>query len=74
MTEIKPFTIFSEITSFIWSVVDVLRGDYKQADYGKGILPFTVLRRLDCVLDRVRDAVCVKAKGLNFERLLVRNR
>ena len=38
------------LSSFIWSVADLLRGDYKQSDYGKVILPFTVLRRLDCVL------------------------
>ena len=38
------------LSAFIWSVADLLRGDYKQADYGKVILPFTVLRRLDCVL------------------------
>ena len=37
--------------AFIWSVADRLRGDYKQADYGKVILPLTVLRRLDCVLE-----------------------
>ena len=34
-----------------WSVADLLRGDYKQSEYGKVILPFTVLRRLDCVAD-----------------------
>ena len=38
------------LSAFIWSVADLLRGDYKQSDYGKVILPFTVLRRLDCVL------------------------
>ena len=36
--------------AFIWSVADLLRGDYKQSEYGKVILPLTVLRRLDCVL------------------------
>lgn len=51
---------FSELTSFIWSVADLLRGDYKQADYGKVILPFTVLRRLDCVLDATKDQVLKK--------------
>jgi len=35
------------LSSFIWSVADLLRGDYKQSGYGKAILPFTVLRRLD---------------------------
>ena len=37
--------------AFIWSVADLLRGDYKQSEYGKVILPLTVLRRLDCVLE-----------------------
>jgi type I restriction enzyme M protein len=36
--------------AFIWSVADLLRGDYKQSEYGKVILPLTVIRRLDCVL------------------------
>jgi type I restriction enzyme M protein len=38
------------LSSFIWSVADLLRGDYKQSEYGRVILPFTVLRRLACVL------------------------
>lgn len=37
--------------AFIWSVADLLRGDYKQSEYGKVILPLVVLRRLDCVLE-----------------------
>ena len=48
---------FSEKVSFIWSVADLLRGDYKQSEYGRVILPFTVLRRLDQVLAPTRDAV-----------------
>jgi type I restriction enzyme M protein len=48
---------FSELANFIWAVADLLRGDYKQADYGKVILPFVLLRRLECVLDDSRDAV-----------------
>ncbi|CAJ0776352.1 type I restriction-modification system subunit M [Ralstonia chuxiongensis] len=48
---------FSEIASFIWSVADLLRGDYKQSDYGKVILPFTLLRRMDCVLEAKKPAV-----------------
>lgn len=47
----------SNLSSFLWSVADLLRGDYKQSDYGKVILPFTVLRRIDCVLERTKDAV-----------------
>lgn len=45
------------LTSFIWSVADLLRGDYRQSEYGKVILPFTVLRRLDCVLEATKPAV-----------------
>jgi type I restriction enzyme M protein len=60
---------------FIWSVADLLRGDYKQSEYGRVILPLTVLRRLDCVLDPVKPAMLqkheqVKGKVLNFGPLL----
>jgi len=49
---------FSEISSFIWNVCDdVLRGLFKQHEYGDVILPFTVLRRLDCVLEPYKDDV-----------------
>lgn len=48
---------FRDTANFIWSVADLLRGDYKQAEYGKVILPFTILRRLDCVLAPTRDKV-----------------
>jgi type I restriction enzyme M protein len=41
-----------------------LRGDYKQADYGKVILPFTILRRLDCVLDKTREKVRQRYEAL----------
>jgi len=46
-----------ELANFIWSIADLLRGDYKQSDYGKIILPFTVLRRLDCVLEPTKQKV-----------------
>lgn len=48
---------FSEKVSFIWSVADLMRGDYKASEYGRVILPFLVLRRLDQVLLQTRDAV-----------------
>ncbi len=48
---------FSETTNFIWSIAELLRGDYKQGEYGKVILPLTVLRRLDCVLANTKDKV-----------------
>ncbi len=65
------------LSSFIWSVADLLRGDYKQSDYGKVILPFTVLRRLDCVLEPTKDAVLKEkekreAAGLNPEPFLLK--
>lgn len=53
-----------ESANFIWSIADLLRGDYKQSDYGKVILPLTVLRRLDCVLENTKDAVLKKYEQL----------
>ena len=55
---------FGEKVSFIWSVADLLRGPYKPAQYGKVILPLTVLRRLDCVLEPTKEKVLAKKKGL----------
>lgn len=45
------------LSSFVWSVADTLRGPYKEADYGSVILPFTVLRRLECVMEPHRDVM-----------------
>lgn len=42
---------FSQVAAFIWSVADLLRGDFKQSQYGRVILPFTLLRRLECVFE-----------------------
>src|SRR5450755_4733592 len=50
--------------AFIWSVADLLRGDYKQSEYGKVILPLTVVRRLDCVLEPTKQAVLDKHQQL----------
>ncbi len=47
----------TSLSALIWSVADLLRGDYKQSEYGHVILPFTVLRRLDCVLAPTKSAV-----------------
>ena len=65
------------LSSFIWSVADLLRGDYTQSEYGKVILPFTILRRLDCVLAPTKAEVLVEkekreAAGLNPEPFLLR--
>ena len=50
--------------AFIWSVADLLRGVYKQSEYGRVILPLTVLRRLDCVLEPTKDKVLERAAKL----------
>ncbi len=65
------------LSAFIWSVADLLRGDYKQADYGKVILPFTVLRRIDCVLEPTKEAVLAEhaakiTAGINPEPFVLR--
>ncbi|MGC1547404.1 MAG: class I SAM-dependent DNA methyltransferase [Rhodanobacter sp.] len=67
----------SALSALIWSVADLLRGDYKQSEYGRVILPFTVLRRLDCVLEPTKKAVLAefdaKTKaGLNPDPFLLR--
>jgi type I restriction enzyme M protein len=62
--ESRRFAHFSEIAGFIWQVADLLRGDYKQSDYGKVILPFTVLRRLDCVLEATKAKVLARHEKL----------
>ena len=50
-------TNFQDRANFIWSLADLLRGDFKQAEYGKIILPFTVLRRLDCLLADTKPSI-----------------
>ncbi|MGH3516455.1 MAG: type I restriction-modification system subunit M, partial [Haloechinothrix sp.] len=60
-------TTHTRLASFIWSVADLLRGDYKQSEYGKVILPFTVLRRLDCVLAPTKDAVLERKAKLSAQ-------
>lgn len=68
---------FTEIASFTWSVADLLRGDYKQSDYGKVILPFTLLRRMDCVLEATKPAVLKevearKDQGIDLKTFLTK--
>ncbi|ELB2104077.1 SAM-dependent DNA methyltransferase [Vibrio parahaemolyticus] len=60
---------FSQTAAFIWSVADLLRGDFKQSQYGRVILPFTLLRRLECVLEPSKDAVVAeygRIKAMNL--------
>ena len=50
-------TDIKSLGSFVWSIAELLRGDFKQSEYGKVILPFVVLRRLDCILEETKPAV-----------------
>ncbi|WP_417779585.1 type I restriction-modification system subunit M [Stutzerimonas xanthomarina] len=63
------------LADFIWNVADVLRGDFKQSIYGRIILPFTLLRRLECVLEPTRDKVrsqylAINASGVDMDLIL----
>lgn len=63
------------LADFIWNVADVLRGDFRQSEFGRIILPFTVLRRLECVLEPTRDKVrsqyeAMKASGVDMDLIL----
>ncbi|MEU7712836.1 class I SAM-dependent DNA methyltransferase [Micromonospora chalcea] len=64
-------TKHQELANFIWSVADLLRGDYKRSEYGRVILPLTVLRRLDWVLEPTKDAVL--ARHAQLKELGVQN-
>ncbi|MGV8960302.1 MAG: type I restriction-modification system subunit M [Stenotrophomonas sp.] len=52
----------SQTAAFLWSIADLLRGDFKQSQYGRIILPFTLLRRMECVLAPAKDAVLAQAR------------
>lgn len=57
------------LASDIWNIADTLRGDFRQSEFGRVILPFAVLRRLECVLEPTRSAVlaqyeAVKSTGI----------
>lgn len=63
------------LADFIWNVADVLRGDFRQSEFGRIILPFTVLRRLECVLEPTRDKVrsqflAMQASGVDMDLIL----
>lgn len=61
---------FSETTNFIWSIAELLRGDYKRSENGKVVLPMTIIRRLDCVLSNTKEQVLQqlpKVKAMNVQ-------
>ena len=55
---------FQDKISFVWAVADLLRGDFKPHEYGQVILPFVVLRRLECALEKNKEAVIERNKKL----------
>lgn len=63
------------LAPFIWNIADLLLGAFKPSEYGRIILPFTVLRRLECVLEPTRDKVrnqfeAMKASGVDMDLIL----
>ena len=52
----------NNLAAYIWSLADLLRGDFKQSQYGRMILPFTLLRRMECVLAESKEAVLAEYK------------
>lgn len=59
----------NNLASYIWTIADLLRGDFRQSQYGRVILPFTLLRRLECVLENSKDSVLEQAKKLKDSEL-----
>ncbi len=57
-------TEIQNLSSFVWSIAEILRGDFKQSEYGKVVLPFVVLRRLDCILAPTKEQVLDAAESL----------
>ncbi|MDP2347859.1 MAG: class I SAM-dependent DNA methyltransferase [Gammaproteobacteria bacterium] len=58
----------NNLASYIWTLADLLRGDFKQSQYGRVILPFTLLRRLECVLEPTKAKVLAE-----YEKVKVMN-
>jgi type I restriction enzyme M protein len=60
----------NNLAAYIWSLADLLRGDFKQSQYGRVILPFTLLRRLECVLESTKPKVLEQAEKLKANKNL----
>jgi type I restriction enzyme M protein len=67
--DLDPMTNFADKVGFIWSVADLLRGPYRPPQYGRVILPLTVLRRLDCVLEPTKEKVLDKLAELKAKKI-----
>lgn len=64
----------SQTAAFLWSIADLLRGDFKQSQYGRIILPFTLLRRMECVLEPTKEVVIRESYAQEGRPDLVRER
>jgi type I restriction enzyme M protein len=69
MPETSRVEGFSDKVAFIWSIAELLRGDYKASEYGKVILPFVLLRRLDCVLEPTKAKVLAENAKLKIKNV-----
>src|SRR5688572_25052887 len=63
----KNFDAFKEHGDIIWDIANLLRGPYRPPQYRRVMIPLTVLRRLDCVLEETKDAVIARHKALKAE-------
>ncbi len=63
----KKSSKVQKLSGLIWSIAEILRGDFKQSEYGKVILPFIVMRRLDCILEDSKSKVLDAHKNLSRE-------
>ena len=59
----------NNLAAYSWSIADLLRGDFKQSQYGRIILPFTLLRRLECVLAPTKSKVLAEVDKLAKQKL-----
>ncbi len=64
-----PVARINNHAGLIWAIADLLRGDYKRAEYQKVVLPLVLLRRLDCVLEPTKDQVLARARALTIENV-----
>lgn len=59
----------NNLAAYIWTLADLLRGDFKQSQYGRIILPFTLLRRLECVLEKSKESVLEEYQKIQKKKL-----
>lgn len=65
MSEAPSSQTPNNLAAYCWSIADLLRGDFKQSQYGRIILPFTLLRRLEGVLEASKAVVLAEHDKVN---------